>query len=94
MKTTRASYDATRPARRLTYANIMSTAAVVLLLVGGGAAVAGAPLALLVIILINSFVTGLYLIFQSTVWTLTYLEVQKPSSEDILPTSAEPQISN
>jgi hypothetical protein len=41
MKTTRTSHDATRPARRLTYANIMSTVAVVLLLVGGGAAVAG-----------------------------------------------------
>jgi hypothetical protein len=36
---------------------------------------------LLVSILINSFVTGLYLIFHSAVWTLTYLEIQKRADE-------------
>jgi hypothetical protein len=51
-----------------------------------GAAVAGVPLALLVIILINSFVTGLYLIFQSAVWTLTYLEIQRRTDEPPSPT--------
>jgi hypothetical protein len=46
-----------------------------------GAAVAGGPLALLVLILINGFSSGLYVIFRSAIWTLTYLEVQKPAVE-------------
>jgi hypothetical protein len=50
-----------------------------------GAGVAGIPLALLVIILINAFVTGLFLIFQSAVWTLTYLEIQRRAGESPVP---------
>lgn len=42
-----------------------------------GAAIAGGPLALLVIILVSSVAGGFYLIFRSTVWTLTYLEIQE-----------------
>ncbi len=40
-----------------------------------GAAIAGIPLALVAIILISSFGNGLYLVFRSSVWTLTYLEI-------------------
>jgi hypothetical protein len=45
---------------------------------GWGALIAGAPLALLTLIIISSAANGLYLIYQSAVWTLTYLELQKP----------------
>jgi hypothetical protein len=48
---------------------------------GIGAAVAGIPLALLVLILINSFGSAFYLIFQSAVWTLTYLDLRKVESQ-------------
>jgi hypothetical protein len=47
-----------------------------------GAAVAGIPLAGLALIIVSSAAGGLYLIFQSTVWTLTYLEVQKAVPSD------------
>ena len=40
-----------------------------------GAAVTGIPLGLLVLILLSSAVSGFYLIFQSAVWTLTYLAI-------------------
>jgi hypothetical protein len=43
---------------------------------GWGALIAGAPLALLTIIIISSAANGLYLIYQSAVWTLTYLEIR------------------
>jgi hypothetical protein len=46
-----------------------------------GAAVAGIPLALVVIILINSFASGIYLVFHSAAWTLAYLELQITPSE-------------
>ena len=46
-----------------------------------GAAVTGLPLALLTLILISSAATGFYLIFQSAVWTLTYLEIKPGSIE-------------
>ncbi len=41
-----------------------------------GGLIAGVPFALIVAILVGSFVSGLYLIFRSTVWTLAYLEIQ------------------
>jgi hypothetical protein len=41
-----------------------------------GAAIAGIPLALFVLIMVTSAGGGLYLIFQSTVWTLAYLDLQ------------------
>ncbi|MEW5960537.1 MAG: hypothetical protein AB1801_22670 [Chloroflexota bacterium] len=40
-----------------------------------GAAIAGVPLALLALIVVNSLGTGFYLIYQSAVWTLAYLEL-------------------
>jgi len=52
-----------------------------------GAAITGVPLALLVLILVGSFASGLYLVYQSTVWTLTFLEIQ-PDDTDKL--SADP----
>ncbi|MCB0164807.1 MAG: hypothetical protein KDI79_11310 [Anaerolineae bacterium] len=45
-----------------------------------GAAVAGGPLAILVLIIVTSFGTGLYLVFQSAIWTLTHLELTKSDS--------------
>jgi hypothetical protein len=53
---------------------------------GLGAAIAGIPLGLLVLIVISSMTTGLYLIFQSAVWTLTYLQVlpaKQPEQPDL-----------
>ena len=41
-----------------------------------GAAVAGVPLALLTLIIIGSVAQGFYLIYRSTIWTLTYLNVR------------------
>lgn len=55
-----------------------------------GAAVAGGPLALLAMIIVISFGTGLYLVFQSAIWTLTHLELTRidppppPAGEDPL----------
>ncbi len=49
---------------------------------GIGAAVAGIPLALLALILVSSFATGLYLIYRSSVWTLTYLQIREAGDED------------
>lgn len=50
----------------------------VYLLTGSGtvALIIGVPLGLLVLILVFSFGQGLYLIYQSAVWTLTYMELQ------------------
>lgn len=45
---------------------------------GWGAAIAGVPLALLALIVVSSAANGLYLIYQSAVWTLAYLELEKP----------------
>jgi hypothetical protein len=44
---------------------------------GWGALIAGAPLALLALIVIGSAANGFYLIYQSAVWTLTYLALQQ-----------------
>lgn len=44
------------------------------------ALIIGGPLGLLALILVASLAQGLYLTYQSTVWTLTYLELQKPGS--------------
>lgn len=49
---------------------------------GWAALIAGAPLALLAIIILPSAATGLFLIYQSAVWTLTYLELQKTEVRD------------
>ncbi|GAB4420570.1 MAG: hypothetical protein Fur0044_17530 [Anaerolineae bacterium] len=49
---------------------------------GWGALIAGVPLALLAIIILNSAATGFFLIYQSTVWTLTYLELQKTEASN------------
>ena len=43
---------------------------------GIGAAIAGIPLALLALIVVGSVADGLYLVYQSTVWTLGYLEIE------------------
>lgn len=43
---------------------------------GVGAAVTGVPLGLLVLILINTAASGFFLIYQSAVWTLAYLQLQ------------------
>jgi hypothetical protein len=53
-----------------------------------GAAITGAPLGLLALILVGSAASGFYLIFQSTVWTLTYLEI-KPGSLELEPPAGE-----
>jgi hypothetical protein len=52
---------------------------------GWGAAIAGVPLALLALILVSSAANGLYLIYQSAVWTLTYLELEKPVVSSQMP---------
>ena len=44
---------------------------------GLGAAITGIPLGLLVLIIIASAAQGFYVIYQSSVWTLTYLEIRK-----------------
>lgn len=49
---------------------------------GWGALIAGLPLALLAIIILNSAATGFFLIYQSAVWTLTYLELQKTETSN------------
>ncbi len=59
-----------------------------------GAAIAGIPLGLLALIAVSSAAAAFYLIFQSTVWTLTYLEVQDTGTRDQPPPEApapEPQ---
>jgi hypothetical protein len=50
-----------------------------------GAAVAGIPLAILTLALINSFGAAFFLIFQSAVWTLTYLDLEKPTTQPVTP---------
>jgi hypothetical protein len=52
-----------------------------------GAAVAGIPLAVIAMVLVISFGTGLFYVYQSTFWTLAYLELKKPEDVD-LPTEA------
>ena len=52
-----------------------------------GAAVAGIPLAIIAMVLVISFGTGLFYVYQSTFWTLAYLELKKPGDVD-LPTEA------
>lgn len=61
-----------------------------------GAVVAGIPLAVIAAVLVSSFANGLYLVFQSAVWTLTHLELQsRPTpppgvDEKLLPQLGEP----
>jgi hypothetical protein len=55
---------------------------------GMGAAVVGGPLAVLALVAVISFGSAFYLILQSVVWTLTYLELQKM---DQLPTNGVDQ---
>lgn len=45
---------------------------------GWGALIAGVPLAVLALIVVSSAANGLYLIYHSAVWTLAYLELEKP----------------
>jgi hypothetical protein len=45
---------------------------------GWGAAIAGVPLGVIALVIISSAANGFYLIYQSAVWTLTYLELQQP----------------
>ncbi|MBE7551577.1 MAG: hypothetical protein HS126_10945 [Anaerolineales bacterium] len=52
---------------------------------GWGAAIAGVPLALLALIVVSSAANGLYLIYQSAVWTLAYLELEKPVASNQTP---------
>jgi hypothetical protein len=52
---------------------------------GLGAAVAGIPMAVLAIVLVSSFGNGLYLVFQSAVWTLTYLGLLSVSPGSEMP---------
>ena len=64
-----------------------------------GAAIAGAPLALVVLMVGGSIAQGLYLIFQSSIWTLAYLRLnQAPSTIEeekdpppLLTSATEPQ---
>ncbi len=53
-----------------------------------GAAVTGIPLAIIVIVLIMSAGTALYLIFRSAVWTLAYQEFGKPGDAPLPPPDA------
>ena len=53
-----------------------------------GAAIAGVPLGFLALILVISFLAGLYHIFQSAVWTLAYLDLQAPKTEPELAETA------
>ena len=55
-----------------------------------GAALAGGPLALLVLMVLVSAAQGLYLIFQSAMWTLAYLRLKPGSS--IVETEKEPPL--
>ncbi|MCB0196644.1 MAG: hypothetical protein KDJ65_32125 [Anaerolineae bacterium] len=63
-----------------------------------GAAVAGGPLALIALVLVISFGSGLYLVLQSAMWTLAYLEWQKgpvipapvPDDPLLTPTPVDP----
>jgi hypothetical protein len=55
-----------------------------------GAAVAGGLPALLAIILITSFAGGLFITYQSAVWTLAYLELQPAEHADV--SAADPII--
>ena len=49
-----------------------------------GAAIAGIPLAVLALIIIGSFASGLYLAYQSAVWTLTFLELDVQPEEAVI----------
>jgi hypothetical protein len=55
-----------------------------------GAAVAGIPLAVIAVVLVVSFGTGLYMTFQSTVWTLAYLQLDRTPASP----SPEPDLSS
>jgi hypothetical protein len=57
-----------------------------------GAAVAGIPLAGLALIIVSSAAGGLYLIFRSAVWTLTYLEVQNAAAGAQPPPESPPAL--
>ena len=61
---------------------------------GIGAAIAGVPLALLTLIMVSSVATGFYLVYQSSIWTLTYLEIRKDENQETSdePSSLEPQV--
>lgn len=54
-----------------------------------GTAIASIPLALLALVLVSSFGAGLYHVYQSTFWTLAYLELKKPEDVDL--PAAEPE---
>jgi len=58
-----------------------------------GAAVAGIPLAIIIFAFINSAANAFYLIFQSAVWTLAYLDLTKaePAAGPDLPSSPDLQ---
>ncbi len=56
---------------------------------GVGAAIAGIPLGLIAFMLVMTTATGYYLIFQSAIWTLAYLELTRgPAQSDEGPTLA------
>lgn len=58
---------------------------------GIGAAIAGVPLGVLVFILVITVGTAFYVIFQSAVWTLAYLEIQgSEQAEDQVTEDPEP----
>jgi len=61
-----------------------------------GAAIAGVPLFLLVLIVLGSAVESVYLVYQSTVWTLAYLDIlgleqAKPSPDTPAPAESMPE---
>jgi hypothetical protein len=63
-----------------------------------GAAIAGIPLALLILIVLGSAVESVYLVYQSTVWTLTYIDIlgleqAKPSTDTAAPVEPLPEAS-
>ncbi len=47
-----------------------------------GAAITGIPLAILALVIVGSFASGLYLAYHSTVWTLTFLEIQPDNAAE------------
>jgi hypothetical protein len=56
------------------------------------AAIAGIPLTLLVLILVGSAAQGLYLIYQSSVWTLAYLDILALDNQPKPDVSPAPEI--
>lgn len=57
---------------------------------GLGAAIAGVPMGLLALILVSAAAQALYMVYQSTVWTLTYLNLRSTPEAVVEPPPASP----